>query len=123
MLSGRLEFLNGDELQTAEAGDFVFIPRGTRHRFTNMGDSDARMLFLYTPGGLEKFFVENGDEPQPGRQSPEWGPERYATLVDPCSHTTSPFCLRHSPARGASRAPAGARGTATGRGSIKGVPR
>ncbi|GGL12971.1 hypothetical protein Sme01_20320 [Sphaerisporangium melleum] len=82
VLSGRLEFLNGDELQVAEVGDFVFIPRGNRHRFTNVGDSDARMLVLFTPGGHEKFFVEHGDEPQPGEQPPAWGPERYAALVD-----------------------------------------
>ncbi|MFD6756203.1 quercetin 2,3-dioxygenase [Micromonospora gifhornensis] len=82
VLSGRLEFLNGDELHVAEAGDFVFIPRGNRHRFTNVGDTDARMLVIFTPGGHEKFFVDNGDEPQPGEQPPQWGPERYAKLVD-----------------------------------------
>lgn len=82
VLSGQLEFLNGDALQMAGPGDFVFIPRGTRHRFKNVGDSDARMLFLYTPGGHERFFVENGDVPEPGKQSPPWGPERYAALVD-----------------------------------------
>ncbi|WP_372350838.1 cupin domain-containing protein [Streptomyces sp. KL116D] len=63
-------------VQMAGPGDFVFIPRGTRHRFKNVGDADARMLFLFTPGGHEKFFVENGDVPEAGGTSPAWGPER-----------------------------------------------
>ncbi len=82
LLSGELEFLNGDDLQMAGPGDFVFIPRGTRHRFKNVGDTDAKMLILFTPGGHESFFVEHGDEPEPGATSPAWGPERYAALVD-----------------------------------------
>ena len=35
VLSGQLEFLNGDEVFTAVAGDFVHVPRNIRHRFKN----------------------------------------------------------------------------------------
>jgi quercetin dioxygenase-like cupin family protein len=82
VLSGQVEFLNGDALEMTGPGDFVFIPRGTRHRFRNVGDDDARMLFLYTPGGHERFFIEHGDVAEPGKQSPPWSHERYAALVD-----------------------------------------
>jgi quercetin dioxygenase-like cupin family protein len=76
LLSGQLEFFNGEQEFAAETGDVVFIPRGTTHRFANAGIQPARLLFLYTPGGAEGLFIEGGDEPQPGVQVMPWGPER-----------------------------------------------
>ena len=49
MISGELEFLQGDKIFTAGAGDLVFIPRGLTHRFHNPGIQPARMVFVYTP--------------------------------------------------------------------------
>ncbi|GAA5187519.1 hypothetical protein GCM10023322_36070 [Rugosimonospora acidiphila] len=77
MLSGELEFLDGDRLFTAGPGDIVFVPRGIRHRFKNVGVHAAKVLFFYAPGGAEGLFVEGGDEPQPGVQVQPWGPERF----------------------------------------------
>ncbi len=76
MISGELEFLQGDRVFTAGVGDVVFCPRGTVHRFHNPGIQPARMIFVYTPGGAEGLFIEAGDEPQPGVQVLPWGPER-----------------------------------------------
>jgi quercetin dioxygenase-like cupin family protein len=77
LLSGTLEFLDGEETFVAGPGDLVFVPRGHRHRFTNTGLHPARMLFFYTPGGVEQVFVEGGDNPVAGQQVPNWGPERF----------------------------------------------
>jgi quercetin dioxygenase-like cupin family protein len=66
VLSGQLEFLNGDQTFLACDGDFVYIPRGTRHRFTNVGLHVARLLFLFNPAGMEGFFSEIGEEAQAG---------------------------------------------------------
>lgn len=77
LLSGELEFLDGDTTFTARPGDLVHIPAGLRHRFTNVGVHTAKMLFFYTPGGAEGLFVEGGDEPVPGVPVPPWGPERF----------------------------------------------
>jgi len=83
LLSGALEFLDGEETFVAGPGDLVFVPRGHRHRFTNTGLHPARMLFLYTPGGVEQVFVEGGDNPVAGQQVPNWGPERFdSALLD-----------------------------------------
>ncbi|MFD4661144.1 cupin domain-containing protein [Kitasatospora sp. NPDC058444] len=82
LLDGELEFLLGARTFTVTSGDFVFVPRNTRHRFKNVGDKDATFLFLYTPGGHERFFLRNGDAPVEGEASLPWGPERYAALVD-----------------------------------------
>ena len=76
LTAGELEFLEGDRIFVARAGDAVFIPRGVAHRFTNIGLVPATMVFLYTPGGPEGLFIEGGDEPRPGVQVEPWGPER-----------------------------------------------
>nr|WP_221383030.1 cupin domain-containing protein [Actinoplanes polyasparticus] len=76
LIDGELEFLKGDRVFTARAGDAVFIPRATRHRFKNVSLTPASMLFFYTPGGAEGLFVEGGDQPVPGVQVQPWGPER-----------------------------------------------
>lgn len=83
LLSGELEFLDGEETFVAGPGDLVFVPRGNQHRFKNTGLHPAKMLFFYTPGGVEQVFVEGGDEPTPGEQVPNWGPERFdAAMLD-----------------------------------------
>jgi mannose-6-phosphate isomerase-like protein (cupin superfamily) len=51
LLSGELEFLDGDRRFTARQGDFVFVPPGIRHSFFNRGVHSARMVFMYSPGG------------------------------------------------------------------------
>jgi quercetin dioxygenase-like cupin family protein len=58
MVRGSLEILLGDSLYQAKAGDFVFIPRGTVHRFKNVGGNTAVQLVTFVPAGMEKFFHE-----------------------------------------------------------------
>lgn len=87
ILEGELEFLNQDRLFTAAAGDFVFVPRGTRHRFKNVSDTTARMIFLFTPAGPERLFVEGGDLPVAGSLPEPWPMERFAALADLAART------------------------------------
>lgn len=58
VLEGKLRFRLGDELGAAPAGSFVFVPRGVSHCFQNVGDTPARILVLFTPSGMERFFDE-----------------------------------------------------------------
>jgi len=58
VVKGSLEVLLGDSLYRAKAGDFVYIPRGTVHRFKNLGNQTAVQLVTFTPSGMEKFFRE-----------------------------------------------------------------
>jgi quercetin dioxygenase-like cupin family protein len=84
MLSGELEFLDGDRTFTAVTGDFVHVPVGIRHRFKNKGKHPARMLAMFTPGGPEEAFLEYSDPARPGEQAPPLGPdqlERYVELA------------------------------------------
>ncbi|GIH24386.1 hypothetical protein Aph01nite_26960 [Acrocarpospora phusangensis] len=82
LLAGELEFLDGDRTFIGRTGDFIYIPRGHRHRFRNVGVHPARMIFMFTPGGPEQTFIEGGDEPLPGEQPAPWGPERFGTLIE-----------------------------------------
>jgi quercetin dioxygenase-like cupin family protein len=80
LISGELEFLDGDRTFTAHSGDFIFVPRGIRHRFTNKGLHTAKLLFLFTPAGVETALARGGDDPEPGVTPPPWDEERYDRL-------------------------------------------
>jgi quercetin dioxygenase-like cupin family protein len=56
VLAGTLRFRLGDTHADAPTGSFVFVPRGTPHAFTNAGSEPARILVLFTPSGMERFF-------------------------------------------------------------------
>jgi len=58
VVSGSLEMVLGDSIYQAKAGDFVFIPRGTVHRFRNLGPDTAIQLVTFVPAGMEKYFRE-----------------------------------------------------------------
>lgn len=78
VLDGELEFLNGDEKIIARSGDFLYVPPGIRHRFRNKSFHTTKLLFLFTPGGLEEAFIQAGDDPIPGVSVPLWDAERFA---------------------------------------------
>ncbi|MFE2035073.1 cupin domain-containing protein [Streptomyces scopuliridis] len=65
LVSGEVEFVNGNTTHRCHTGDFVFIPRGTRHGYTNIGTHDAKMLIFFAPGGAEDFWGEVGEEAMP----------------------------------------------------------
>jgi mannose-6-phosphate isomerase-like protein (cupin superfamily) len=62
VLEGEFEFVCGDERVTGGAGTFVFGPRGVPHRYKNIGSTPGRVLFGFTPGGIEAFFEELGKQ-------------------------------------------------------------
>jgi quercetin dioxygenase-like cupin family protein len=70
ILDGELEFLDGNHIFTAGPGDFIHIPRGIRHRFKNKGLHAAKMIFMFTPPGAEKFIRDYSVPAQPGVQPP-----------------------------------------------------
>jgi mannose-6-phosphate isomerase-like protein (cupin superfamily) len=58
VLDGTLDIQMGDRTVRASTGDFVHIPCGTIHCFRNTGASSARLLLIFSPGGMERFFEE-----------------------------------------------------------------
>jgi len=82
ILDGEITFLVGDEIKKGGKGDFVFVPRNTRHAFRV--DKEAAFLNGYTPAGLELAIAEMA-MPAPRRTIPPKGatplpnmsPEQY----------------------------------------------
>jgi quercetin dioxygenase-like cupin family protein len=58
ILEGEFTFEVGGQTLVAPAGSFVLGPRGIPHTFWNSGKSDARLLLIISPPGLEPFFEE-----------------------------------------------------------------
>ena len=56
VIEGELRFKLAGEVHRAPAGSFVFVPRGTPHCFQNVSDAAARILVMFTPAGMERFF-------------------------------------------------------------------
>ena len=55
---GAISFTADGLTFTVAAGESVFVPRGTAHSYRNEGATDARMLAVYTPAGMEGWFRE-----------------------------------------------------------------
>ena len=61
VLEGTFGLGLGDEMLELGPGGYAFVPRGTVHALTNVGNGPGRLLLLVTPGGLrEKYFDELG---------------------------------------------------------------
>jgi mannose-6-phosphate isomerase-like protein (cupin superfamily) len=56
---GHFRFRADDRILDAPAGSFVFVPRGVRHCLQNIGDSPSRVMVMFTPGGMERFFEQH----------------------------------------------------------------
>ncbi|MGH4035653.1 cupin domain-containing protein [Actinomycetota bacterium Odt1-20B] len=54
VLDGRLQALAGDDVVTADKGDFLVVPAGMPHAFAAEPGSDADVLIVITPG-VERF--------------------------------------------------------------------
>jgi quercetin dioxygenase-like cupin family protein len=86
VLEGSVIVWTGDELgqegTACDAGTAIFVPGGTPHSFRVNSDT-ARMLFLSTPSGIEKF-VHALAEPAawPWLQPPPDGPRVPAERLD-----------------------------------------
>ena len=51
--------VGGEELQLTD-GSVAFLPRGVPHALWNSGQSCARVMEIYTPGGIEEIFAQAG---------------------------------------------------------------
>ena len=59
VLEGTLRYHIGDEVYEGSPGSHFHIPAGVLERFEPI--STVRILVLYTPGGIDRFFAEAGE--------------------------------------------------------------
>lgn len=72
VLEGEVSFWIDGKVIVAGPGGTAFVPRGAAHCFKNRSNGMARLLVLFTPGGIEGFFeygapTEDGGVPSEER--------------------------------------------------------
>lgn len=81
LIDGELEFVDGDHVFTAVAGDFIHVPPGIRHGFKNRGNHAAKLLFMYTPAGLEQLMLDHSTPARPGETPPPTDDDMTARAI------------------------------------------
>jgi len=61
ILEGEYEIQCGDRVFKAGAGTFVFLPRNTPNRYTNLGDAPGKFLQIICPGGFESVVAQTSE--------------------------------------------------------------
>ena len=57
VMEGTVRLFNGETWMDAVKGDFLYVPQGGIHAFSNESGGPARMLILFAPGPpREKYF-------------------------------------------------------------------
>lgn len=56
VLEGEISFYIDGTVTVGRPGQSAFVPRGAAHCFKNRSSREARVLVLFTPGGIEGFF-------------------------------------------------------------------
>jgi quercetin dioxygenase-like cupin family protein len=86
VLEGECDFLLGDRWVTAGVGDFINVPRGAVHCFSNRSAANAKLVLTFSPAGIEHFFEEtlerasDPNQPPPSDNHDEVA-ARYATAA------------------------------------------
>jgi quercetin dioxygenase-like cupin family protein len=75
VLTGTVEFFNGQRWVKGRPGDFLYVPMGGIHGFRALSDEPSSMLILFAPGPpREKYFLELAEIRETGRvmSDEEW---------------------------------------------------
>lgn len=72
LISGSMEWTVGEEVDTLEAGDLVYIPPGTVHHTHVVGDEPVRALMIYEPAGYERGYFSRRSLTEEQRRDPEF---------------------------------------------------
>ena len=76
VLEGKLHVRVGPRRRiVAPAGSFVVVPRGAVHRPSNPGREPTRVLLIFSPGGMDRFFEEAAEGRVPLAGPPPTDPD------------------------------------------------
>jgi quercetin dioxygenase-like cupin family protein len=82
---GTVEYLIGREKVIARPGDEMTVPRGTRHTFKNIGDTEATFRAELRPeptGKAEDFFRETAAAAQEGKYTQRGIPTGFRAAME-----------------------------------------
>jgi quercetin dioxygenase-like cupin family protein len=60
IVAGDFEMEIGGRRARLAVGETVYIPRGVIHSGANIGRQPGRRVVLFSPAGMERFFLETG---------------------------------------------------------------
>ena len=69
VLEGRVRYHIAGDVHEGGPGTFFYVPAGIEENFEPADDNPVRLLVIYTPGGMDRFFAEAG-EPAERREIP-----------------------------------------------------
>jgi quercetin dioxygenase-like cupin family protein len=69
VLEGQVRYHIGGDVHEGGPGTFFYVPAGIEENFEPADDKPVRLLVVYTPGGMDRFFKEAG-EPAERREIP-----------------------------------------------------
>ena len=81
LLQGHMVFTVGGETYDAHPGSAIYVPRNVAHSFQNVGEGPAKMLFMFSPAGMEGMFPEIGKPGTRGAVGPPLSPEDLAAMA------------------------------------------
>jgi quercetin dioxygenase-like cupin family protein len=70
VLEGELTVRIGPRTITAPAGSFVVVPQGIVHQPANLGAQPTRVLLIFSPAGMDRFFEEAAEGRMPLQAAP-----------------------------------------------------
>lgn len=70
VVEGEVNITIGDLQRTATPGDVAHMPRNVPHRFQNLSDKPARLVLMFSPGGIEGLFREIGKPVRDPHEAP-----------------------------------------------------
>jgi mannose-6-phosphate isomerase-like protein (cupin superfamily) len=80
VLEGELTVRMGPRKIVALAGSFVVVPRGVVHRPSNPGPGPTRVLLVFSPAGMDRFFEAAAEGRMPLEGPSPTDPEVLARL-------------------------------------------
>jgi quercetin dioxygenase-like cupin family protein len=80
IVEGEFEIALDGSRSRLRAGETVHVPQGVTHASANIGRRRGRRIVLFSPAGLERFFLEAG------AAAPDSEPDPAATLDLARSH-------------------------------------
>ena len=91
ILEGTGEMCLDEERQTVQTGQMVFIPPGSFHQLTNIGDTPLKMMYCYGPAGDVAHWRQelDGTLPREGVDVPPLPEGAWPQCVDPPAVTTT----------------------------------
>jgi uncharacterized RmlC-like cupin family protein len=60
IVAGEFEVDVGEDTKRLRAGETVHVPAGVPHASRNAGDTGGRRVLVFSPGGMEQFFLQAG---------------------------------------------------------------